>query len=193
MTKITIPGQNEPISLGGGPVNPNWYQKLKFLEQLQPLSDIVFPVGTTIDGVAGAFTLGYGLSRSLMSLRAGLTTTATGILGADVALNTGSYTDGPKATLGSGLWLVIGNVELIDTSVLANIACKMWDGTTVIASASERVQNTLGGVSVTMSGFITNPVGDVRISCISSSGTSKILFNQSGNSKDSMINAVRLA
>ena len=191
--KITIPAQSEPLSIGGGPVNPNWYQKLKFLEQLQPLSDITFPVGTTIDGVAGAFTLGYGLSRSALSLRAGLTTTATGILGADVALGTGAYVDGPKVTLGTGLWFVTGNVELIDTSVLANIFCKMWDGTTVIASASERVQNTAGGVSVTMSGFITNPAGDIRISCISSAVTSKILFNQSGNSKDSMINAVRLA
>jgi len=193
MARIKIPPQNVPPTEEGSPFVPAWYDILKQVDGLQPLSDITFPVGTTIDGVTGAFTLGYGLSRSALSLRAGLTTTATGILGADVALGTGAYVDGPKATLGTGLWFVTGNVELIDTSVLANIFCKMWDGTTVIASASERVQNTAGGVSVTMSGFITNPAGDVRISCISSAGTSKILFNQSGNSKDSMINAVRLA
>jgi hypothetical protein len=32
-----------PIQSDGG-VNPVWYEKLKFLELLQPLSDIVFPV-----------------------------------------------------------------------------------------------------------------------------------------------------
>ena len=40
MTKITIPGQTVPISMDGGPVNPVWYEKLKYLEKLQPLSDI---------------------------------------------------------------------------------------------------------------------------------------------------------
>lgn len=38
--KVSIPGQNVPISLGGGPVNPDWYLVLKYLETLSPLSDI---------------------------------------------------------------------------------------------------------------------------------------------------------
>lgn len=37
--KITIPGQNVPIQIGNS-INPDWYGKLKFLEQLGPLSDI---------------------------------------------------------------------------------------------------------------------------------------------------------
>lgn len=36
--KITIPGQNVPIQIGNA-VNPDWYEKLKFLELLGPLSD----------------------------------------------------------------------------------------------------------------------------------------------------------
>lgn len=36
--KITIPGQNVPIQIGSA-VNPDWYEKLKFLELLGPLSD----------------------------------------------------------------------------------------------------------------------------------------------------------
>ena len=36
--KITIPGQNVPIQIGGV-VNPDWYEKFKFLELLNPLSD----------------------------------------------------------------------------------------------------------------------------------------------------------
>lgn len=36
--KITIPGQNVPIQINGV-VNPDWYEKFKFLELLGPLSD----------------------------------------------------------------------------------------------------------------------------------------------------------
>ncbi len=36
--KITIPGQNVPIQVGNS-VNPDWYDKFKFLELLGPLSD----------------------------------------------------------------------------------------------------------------------------------------------------------
>lgn len=36
--KVTIPGQNVPIQIGSA-VNPDWYLVLKFLEQLNPLSD----------------------------------------------------------------------------------------------------------------------------------------------------------
>lgn len=39
--KVTIPGQNVPIQIGGA-INPDWYEKLKFLETLQPLSDVDF-------------------------------------------------------------------------------------------------------------------------------------------------------
>lgn len=38
--KITLPGQNVPISMEDRQVNPTWYEKLRFLEKLQPLSDI---------------------------------------------------------------------------------------------------------------------------------------------------------
>ncbi len=43
MRKVTVPGQNVPIVLSGGVVNPDWYPVFKFLEGLQPLSDIEFP------------------------------------------------------------------------------------------------------------------------------------------------------
>ena len=39
--KVNIPGQNEPISLGGGPVNPNWYPALKSLEKLSSITDSI--------------------------------------------------------------------------------------------------------------------------------------------------------
>ena len=39
--KVTIPGQNVPIQIGNA-INPDWYLVLKFLETLQPLSDVDF-------------------------------------------------------------------------------------------------------------------------------------------------------
>jgi len=39
--KVTIPGQNVPIQIGTS-INPDWYMVLKFLETLQPLSDVDF-------------------------------------------------------------------------------------------------------------------------------------------------------
>lgn len=36
--QITIPGQNVPLQINGY-VNPDWYEKFKFLELLNPLSD----------------------------------------------------------------------------------------------------------------------------------------------------------
>jgi len=197
--KIILPGQNEPISIGGGPVNPTWYEKLKFLEKLQPLSDIVFPAPptpTTIDGAGpGAFTLGYGLSRSTWALSASLSR-FTNSLGADVALNnTANYFDGPSVAQGTtGTWLVSGAVQLSNTATAINVNLKLWDGTTVISSARAAIPGAGGCISVTLSGIITNPAGNLRISVNDPTTTTSVIkFNHSGNSKDSTLSAVRIA
>jgi hypothetical protein len=119
----------------------------------------------------------------------------TNSLGADVLLNNiANYFDGPSVAQGtSGTWFASGTITLTDTANNAVFLCKLWDGTTVIASCV--VQN--GGanfqISATLSGFITNPTGNLRISCQDASLTSgKMLFNSSLNSKDSTITAVRI-
>lgn len=43
MARFTIPGQNVPIQLANGQMNPDWYPVFKFIETLQPLSDIDNP------------------------------------------------------------------------------------------------------------------------------------------------------
>lgn len=43
MGRVTVPGQNVPIILSSGQMNPDWYPVFKFLETLQPLSDIDNP------------------------------------------------------------------------------------------------------------------------------------------------------
>lgn len=62
MRKVTVPGQNVPIVLSGGVVNPDWYQVFKFLEWLQPLSDIVFPSDDTKSDVLRAINEQTGTS-----------------------------------------------------------------------------------------------------------------------------------
>lgn len=123
----------------------------------------------------------------------------TASLGADVNLNnTANYFDGPSIAQGtSGTWQVSGNITVYDaTTGNAQIYYKLWDGTTVIDSGSFATNVGGGGVAETrtLSGVITSPAGNLRISCRDASTINgKILFNQSGNSKDSTITAVRIA
>lgn len=196
MTKAYIPGQNVPISIGGTPVDPVWYDFFKFIETLQPLSDIVFPAAgvTSIDGATGAITISYPLSRSSQDLRAALTPSSA-VLGSDVALNNiANYFDGPSISLAAGTWLVIGKVVVSATTIPTETYCKMWDGTNVFTSASTENVNATRPLTVTLAAVVTL-VGTttVKISCRNPNSTDgKIYFNQSGNSKDSDIVAVRI-
>lgn len=197
MVKIILPGQNQPIFPGAMPMDPTWYEKLKFLETLQPLSDIVFPPAgvTSIDGVAGAFTFGYGLARTAQALRANLTSISAA-LGADVLLNnTANYFDGPSVAQGAtGTWFVSGTVTVTDTTAATNtIDAKLWDGTTVISSSRVTLFGN-GTVTIALSGVIASPAGNLRISARDTGTTAgRIVFNATGNSKDSAIAAVRIA
>ncbi|WP_375790867.1 hypothetical protein ACE102_33670 [Bradyrhizobium sp. vgs-9] len=115
-------------------------------------------------------------------------------LGADVLLNnTGSYFDGPSVAQGStGTWSAQGTVTLFD-SATGIIYCKLWDGTTVIASTAIVVLSTQTTGTVSLSGNIASPAGNIRISCRDITNTTgKIIFNQTGNSKDSTVSAVRI-
>jgi len=119
----------------------------------------------------------------------------TNSLGADVALNNVSnYFDGPSVAQGTaGTWFVSGTVTVFDT-VTAGFFAKLWDGTTVIASCGASVTSGSNRASISLSGFITSPAGNLRISVrdfTSVNGT--ILFNGSTLSKDSTITAIRIA
>ncbi|WP_028136324.1 hypothetical protein [Bradyrhizobium japonicum] len=152
---------------------------------------------SSIAGNTGAFTLGVGLTNAVNDLRVSLSTVANA-LAADVALNnTANYFDGPSVAQGSsGTWLVFGTVTVTATAAQSNISCKLWDGTTVISSSRVLVPTAslTGGFPVPLSGIITAPAGNLRISCRSENSTSGvILFNSSGNSKDSTLSAIRIA
>jgi hypothetical protein len=119
----------------------------------------------------------------------------TNSLSGDVSLNnTGTYFDGPTVAQGTvGTWFASGTITLIDTGGPANISVKLWDGTTVIASAFVQVSNNQQA-TLSLSGYLASPAGNIRISAKDASlTTGKILFNASGNSKDSTISAIRIA
>lgn len=124
-------------------------------------------------------------------------TPTTASLGADVNLsNTGQYFDGPSIAQGStGTWFVSGTVTLLEATASPVFDVKLWDGTTVIASTKFYGASS-GGQNYTcsLSGYIAAPAGNLRISVKDETSTGgKIVYNASGNSKDSTITAFRIA
>lgn len=123
-------------------------------------------------------------------------TKLTNSLSGDVALNnTGNYFDGPVVAQGTaGTWFVSGSVTCQDTAGAAAYDAKLWDGTTVIASTRDQSAGANETKSIALSGYITSPAGNIRISVKDNSSTSgSIKFNLSGNSKDSTISVLRIA
>jgi hypothetical protein len=120
----------------------------------------------------------------------------TASLSADVALNnTASFFDGPTIAQGNGVgvWFVCGTVTLVDNAGGAVFNIKLWDGTTVISSG--RAAMTTAGFSecMSVSGLITAPAGNLRISVNDPNSTSGFIkANGSGIGKDSTITAFRL-
>jgi hypothetical protein len=122
-------------------------------------------------------------------------TTASNALGADVLLNnTTAFIDGPSVAQGTtGTWFVAGSVNVIDTAGAAQIWCRLWDGTTVIAENSMTQTTANFPFGFGLSGIITNPAANVRISCKDISSTSgKIIFNQVSGSKGAVVSGFRI-
>lgn len=139
--------------------------------------------GTNPVTSTGTFTPAVGLS------------SGAAVLGADVALNnTGLYFDGPSVAQGStGTWWASGTVTLQDTSGAAAMYCKLWDGSTIISTARADVPATNFYISISLSGRLATPAGNIRISCRDASTTNgKIIFNATGNSTDSNISVLRI-
>jgi hypothetical protein len=145
--------------------------------------------------IVNATATGYiTASRNTVSDAASMAITNS--ISGNVALNnTGTYFTGPTVAQGTeGTWFASGTVTLTDTANVATFNVKLWDGTTVIASAEARSVAANEPLAVSVSGFIANPAGNIRISVNDVSlTTGVILFNASGTSKDSTVTAVRIA
>lgn len=110
---------------------------------------------------------------------------ATNVLGADVAMNnTGNFFDGPSVAPPPGATLVraSGQITIKDTGAGGGLFFyKLWDGTTVIASGSITTANASQLATVSLSGQITNPTGNIRMSCKDQTAiTGVICFNAAG-------------
>jgi hypothetical protein len=143
--------------------------------------------------VAGTNTLTLPAVTATLSVNY---TPVTASLSANVTMNnTSTYFDGPSVAQGtSGTWFVSGTVTCSDTAGAANFVAKLWDGTTVIASAAFRSEVANGGAVCSLSGYITSPAGNLKISCKDGTSTSGlIIYNYSLNAKDSTITAIRIA
>lgn len=105
----------------------------------------------------------------------------TNSLGADVNLNnTANYFDGPSVAQGTtGTWFASGTVSLVDGTGTPVMRCKLWDGTTVIASSG--ITLATGAVGpIALSGRITSPAANIRISCKDTNTTTGIITATAG-------------
>lgn len=120
----------------------------------------------------------------------------TASLGADVALNnTSNYFAGPAVAQGTaGTWFVSATITLEDTAGAATFYAKLWDGTTVIASGATTSPAVNNAISITLSGRIAAPAGNLRIDARDITSTSGYMrYNETGNAKDCTITAIRIA
>jgi hypothetical protein len=142
-------------------------------------------------------TAGYGISNSgttTVTQAVGLTTASNQITG-DVSLNNaGNYFDGPSMAQGTtGTWFASGTVTLNSTTS-DQFRCKLWDGTTVVSASDTFMISGDGATSMSLSGFLTSPGANIKISCPDISSTNGVISaNASANgNKDSSVFGLRI-
>lgn len=180
--RLAIGTADLPLVVNAGATAPQWGYATK-------TANFVYAGPASGGAAAPAF-------RALVIADIALFAPITNSLGADVALNnTANYFAGPSIAQGtSGTWFASGSVGLADTAGAATFDVKLWDGTTVIASG--RFVSTAASTNIVcaLSGYLASPAGNIRISVKDNTSTSGlIIFNGSGNSKDSTISAIRIA
>lgn len=120
----------------------------------------------------------------------------TASLAGNVALNnTGTFFTGPSIAQGTaGTWAVWGTVTVQDNTSAAQIEAELTDGTTVIASTQGFIGGINGTLSLSLSGIIASPAGNLRILVKDLTTTNGlILANSEGaGNTSSRISAVRI-
>lgn len=157
-------------------------------------ADATKKVKFEVDGLTTATTRTVTVPDRDITLNA--LTSITASLGADVNLNnTANYFDGPSVAQGTvGTWYVSGTVTVHDGVGAASFTAKLWDGTTVIASCVVRSPASNAQEIISLSGVITSPAGNLRISVKDTATTSGFIdFNGTALGKDSTITAIRIA
>ncbi len=128
------------------------------------------------------------------STTSGFMTILTKSTTADITLNsTSTFFDGAAVSQGSsGIWYVTATMLGFEGGAGASYFwAKLHDGTSVIASGVCSVGVSFPG-SVSLSGVISNPAGNLRISMLPGRASSTALFNYTGFSRDCTITAIRI-
>jgi hypothetical protein len=112
-------------------------------------------------------------------------------LGSNVALSSaGTFVDIISVAQGSsGTWWATVNIENAE-SAGDILTCKLWDGSTVFNSLAAGSSTNFDHFS--MSGIITSPSGNIKLTCKSNNGDITIYNNASGLANDTNLTVVRL-
>ena len=115
---------------------------------------------------------------------------------ANIGISNATFTAGPSVAQGTvGIWFATGTVTLVDTAAPQDFSAILWDGTTIIDSAYTGSAGAGYFITVTLSGVASGPAGNLRIgvkTTAATTATSFFGFNNSGESKDSSLTAVRI-
>lgn len=113
---------------------------------------------------------------------------------ATIAISAAVYTDGPSVSQGSsGIWLAIGTITVANGATAGSVNVKLWDGTTVIASGEATTSPAAGEIgTLSLSGVISSPAGNIKMSAFGLQANNVMQFNASGNSKDSTLTVIRI-
>ena len=118
---ITIPSAAEQFLMPDGAINPNWYLVLKFLETLQPLSDLPFAtksnVVRTVNAQTGtSYTFAKSDSGNVCTFNNAAATTVTVPPNSSVAFDIGTQIDAVqigagKVTFAQGSGVTIRSID----------------------------------------------------------------------------------
>lgn len=118
-----------------------------------------------------------------------VTSTSTGSF---TLSSSSAFTDTVFVTQGTtGVWYASGTVTILNSANADQPIAKLWDGTTEIASAQSRINVSTTYISISLSGIITNPAGNIRISGLSLN-SSVVVSTGAAGLKGSVLTAIRI-
>lgn len=108
-----------------------------------------------------------------------------------------NYFDGPSVNQGNvGTWFASGTISFYDTTVSNCLfQFRLWDGVTIIASTQCSFNTLALPVGISLSGIITNPAGNIRISARNGSSTSSFILSAGAGAGNTAatLSAMRIA